>query len=76
MEAIYDEVLQMSPEERDRTLVELIKVNTELASRLSREVARPRQILMQLVDLLEDAEGGKDVQENILATIRFYRDNY
>ncbi len=74
-EAIMMELEGMTPEERDRTIVELIKANTELSLRLQREVGRPRQILNQLVELARKAEDGQDVTKDILSTIRFYRDN-
>lgn len=74
-EAIMMEVEGMTPEERDRTLVQLIKANTEWTMRFQREVGRPRQILNQLVELAQKAERGEDVLGDILATIRFYRDN-
>ena len=74
-EAIMMEVEGMTQEERDRTIVQLIKANTELAMRIQREIGRPRQILNQLVELAHKAERGEDVLGDILATIRFYRDN-
>jgi hypothetical protein len=76
LETILRDVAEMTEEEKNRTLVEVLRNNYDLNLRYQRDVGRPRMILRQLTELAKKAERGENVMDDMLNTIRFYEENY